>query len=487
MKLLFQLILLFHLFYLPCSAQNALNPVFEFRGVWVATVNNIDWPSSKNLSVAEQKAEFIKLANMHQQQGMNALIVQVRAAADAFYNSPFEPWSEYLMGTQGKKPIPYYDPLEFMIEETHKRGMEFHAWLNPYRAVFNTKESSITSNHITKQKPEWFLTYGDKKYFNPALPEVRNYFTNIVVDIINRYAVDGIHIDDYFYPYRIAGKEFPDEKYYRTNTNGLSKDDWRRSNCDSIIKQLWTTIINQPRRVKFGVSPFGVWRNFSKDNKGSKTQAGQTNYDDLYADILLWLKMGWMDYCAPQLYWERGHALCDYDTLLNWWANNSFGRHMYVGHGIYKAGTTKGYKNPNELPNEIINLRKQKNVQGSIYFSSVSFKNNPNGWSDSLQYNYYSNQAIIPPMPWIDNEKPSPPIVVEKSYKNYSITNTSYKRIKGYALFTGFSRDSMVCKKIITSANPEFNLNELFVNLFSKFYIATIGINNNLSDIVEVQ
>jgi uncharacterized lipoprotein YddW (UPF0748 family) len=487
MKFLIQLVLLFVFIGIDGYAQEKQNPLFEFRGVWVATVNNIDWPSAKNLTVEQQKAEFIELADLQKQIGMNVLIVQVRPAADAFFPSVYEPWSEFLTGKQGLPPSPYYDPLAFMITETHKRGMEFHAWLNPYRAVFTIGTSSIAKNHITHQKKEWFLNYGDKKYFNPALQEVRDYFVKIVLDIINRYDVDGIHVDDYFYPYKIPGKDFPDYIYYKKLGNGLSKEDWRRSNCDSIIKQLWVAINNAPRRVKFGVSPFGVWRNIENDKLGSNTKAGQTNYDDLYANILLWLKNGWMDYCVPQLYWERGHNLCDYDTLLNWWAKNSFERQMIVGHGLYKAGTTKGYRDVNELPNEIINLRNRKNIQGSAYFSSSNFKKNINGWTDSLQLNYYNTPAIVPPMPWINNTKPLPPIIEEKEYKVFSLKNINTIPIKGYVLLVGYDKNSATCKKIISNSETLINIEEFKKDLFSKIYIASISTFNNISDWVEVK
>lgn len=470
-----------------CLAQQQKNPLYEFRAVWVATVLNTDWPSKNNLSTEEQKAEFIKLADLHQRNGMNTLIVQIRPAADAFYPSKFEPWSEYLTGKQGTAPNPYYDPLQFMIDETHKRGMEFHAWLNPYRAVFDIKNSSVTSNHITKQKPKWFINYAGKKYFNPALPEVRDHFVKIINDIIERYAVDGIHIDDYFYPYKVANKEFPDEGYYKKMGNGLTKAEWRRSNCDSIIKQIWTAINAQPRRVKFGISPFGVWRNLSQDDKGSNTKAGVTNYDELYADILLWLQNGWMDYCVPQLYWERGHNLCDYDVLLDWWSKNTFGRHMIIGHAPYRAGTTKGWRDYNEIPNEIKNLRQYKTIQGSSFFSSASFINNLNGWNDTLQQNYYSTPAIVPPMLWIDNEKPSIPTVIEKADASFGISYSGTKRIKGYAIFTGNSKKDCVLKKIVLKQTDEMSLGDLLNDMFTKVYIASLSVNNVLSDLVELK
>lgn len=409
------------------SSFDATSPKYEFRAVWVATVTNIDWPSKKGLSSDEQKAEFIHLLDAQQRNGMNAVIVQIRPAADAFYSSPYEPWSEYLSGIQGIPPSPYYDPLKFMIEETHKRGMEFHAWLNPYRAVFNIQTSSVSPTHITRTHPEWFLAYGNTKFFNPGEPAVMQYVANIVKDIVSRYDVDAIHMDDYFYPYRIAGKEFPDNKTYIKYGNGMNKDDWRRSNCDSIIKHIHETIINTNPMVKFGISPFGVWRNKSSDANGSDTKAGQTNYDDLYANILLWLKNGWIDYVAPQLYWEIGNRLCDYKTLLNWWASHSYGKHVYIGHGIYRTeeNPTAAWRNPNELPDEIQLLRKNPNIEGSVFFSSTNLLDNPNGWEDSLQNDYYKYPALIPPMPWIDTTSPQAPSIINIRQQG-SFTNAFY-------------------------------------------------------------
>ena len=393
----------------PSHAQ----PKYEFRAVWVATVDNIDWPSTKYLSTDSQKAEFIKLLDMHKRNGMNAIVAQIRPATDAFYPSQYEPWSEWLTGTQGKPPTPYYDPLEFMITETHARGMEFHAWLNPYRAEFNIAASSIAATHITRIHPEWFLVYGDKKYFDPGNKDVQKFVGYVVQDIVNRYQVDAIHFDDYFYPYRIAGKEFPDTVSFRRYSNGLSKDAWRRSNVDSIILSLSKIIKKENPFCKFGISPFGVWRNIDKDPEGSNTKAGQTNYDDLYADILLWLKMKWIDYVAPQLYWEFSQKVVGFGTLIDWWSKHSYGRQLFIGQGIYRAQETRSvaWKNPDELPNQIKRIRQYPQVQGSIYFSSKTFASNPNGWSDSLRKNYYRYPALIPPMAWIDTTKPASPEV----------------------------------------------------------------------------
>ena len=387
-------------FSLPALAQ----PVKEFRAVWIASVDNIDWPSKKGMAVDTQKAEFIRILNMHQQNGINAVVMQIRPATDAFYPSPYEPWSEWLSGIQGKAPTPYYDPLQFMIEETHKRKMEFHAWCNPYRADFKVGKASIAPSHITRLHPNWFLEYGDKKYFDPGNKQAQEFVVEVIKDITDRYDVDAIHFDDYFYPYRIAKKEFPDSVSFAQYGNGLKIDEWRRSNVDSVIYKLFTAIRKTKPHVKFGISPFGVWRNADKDLRGSNTKAGQTNYDDLYADILLWLQKGWIDYVAPQLYWEFGHKAAPYEILIDWWSKNTYGKHCYIGLGIYRAGTSDAWKDSTLLPRQIELLRTTPNVQGMIFFSSKSFNRNPNGWNDSLRLHYFKEPALIPEMHWLQKK-----------------------------------------------------------------------------------
>ena len=475
-------------------------PKYEFRGVWIATVDNIDWPP-RGATTESQKADFIRQLDLHKKNGMNAVIVQVRPAADAFYPSQYEPWSQWLTGVQGKPPSPYYDPLQFMIEEAHKRGMEFHAWCNPYRANFNVGSASISPSHITRVHPEWFLTYGDKKYFDPSNKEAQQFVINVVRDIVHRYDVDAIHMDDYFYPYRIAGKEFPDAAGYARSGSTLSKDDWRRSNVDSIIRMLSVAIKQEKPRCKFGISPFSVWRNKDKDVEGSDSKASQTNYDDLYANILLWMKKGWIDYVAPQLYLEIGHDKIAYEKLLDWWSRHSYGRHVYIGHGIYRVNErSAAWQNPNELPNQIKLLRRYPNIQGSIYYSSKTFDRNPNGWNDSLQKNYYQYPALIPPMRWIDNEKPWPPIVertitdstIQLSVKPDPRNNID---IKYYVVYQ-YSMEShsetfgnvpkYVSRIVVSPAG--FQLTDtLSSQHFSYRYVITaVGKNNNESDLSEI-
>ncbi len=475
-------------------------PKYEFRGVWVATVSNIDWPSEKYLSTESQKSEFIKLLDMHQRNGMNAIIAQIRPATDAFYPSQYEPWSEWLTGTQGKPPIPYYDPLEFMISETHKRGMEFHAWMNPYRAEFSIGKSSISQTHITKLHPDWFLQYGSTKYFDPGNKGVQQFVTNVVKDVVNRYEVDAIHFDDYFYPYRIAGKEFPDAASFAKYGNGLSKEDWRRSNVDSIILKLGKAIKKENKFCKFGISPFGVWRNRDRDPEGSNTRAGQTNYDDLYADILLWLKNKWIDYAAPQLYWEFSQPKVPFATLIDWWANHSYGRQIFIGHGVYRAfeANSPAWKNKNELPNQIKKLREYPQVQGSIYFSSKTFSRNPNGWNDSLQNNYYKYPAIIPPMPWIDDIKPSftfstgAELITKNEISTDILLHFNLKNrstvIKQYAFYISsdeIKKREKIYKLLVASDDMYLNIpQEYFPSELNHFYLSITAISktNNESE-----
>ncbi|RYG53010.1 MAG: hypothetical protein EOO01_05470 [Chitinophagaceae bacterium] len=396
MKLFFSC--LFCLFAVCSFAQ----PETEFRGVWIATVDNIDWPPRGVTNPAQQKADFIQLLDLHQKNGMNAVIVQIRPAADAFYASPYEPWSQWLAGTQGKATFPYYDPLVFMIEEAHKRGMEFHAWLNPYRANFNIRTASISPDHITRKHPEWFLTYGEKKYFDPANKLGQEFVVNVVRDIVKRYDVDAIHMDDYFYPYRIPGKEFPDAVSYARSRSPLSKDDWRRANVDSIIEKISIAIKAEKPFCKFGISPFSVWRNQSQDPEGSNTRAGVTNYDDLYADILLWLKKDWIDYVAPQLYLEIGHDRIPFETMVDWWSKHNYGKHVYIGHGIYRVNEkSAAWKKAAELPNQIKLVREYPELKGSVFYNSSAFERNPNGWNDSLRNNYYKVPAKVPVMEWL--------------------------------------------------------------------------------------
>ena len=412
LSLTFLLLLTINIYSQPNS------PKYEFRAVWVATVSNIDWPSKRGLSTKEQQNEIIAILDSHQKLGMNAVILQVRPAADAFYQSELEPWSRYLSGTQGQPPNPFYDPLEFWIKECHARGMELHAWLNPYRVAQKITEP-LSVNHVAFQHPEWILKYGNKLYFDPGLPEARDFVIQVVKDIVSRYDVDAIHFDDYFYPYPLK-VDFPDSTSfakYNADFQFENKADWRRNNVDVTIKMLNDTIKATKPWVKFGISPFGVWRNIADDPRGSNTTAGTTNYDQLYADVIKWQKNGWIDYLLPQLYWQIGHPTVDFELLANWWKNHAYNRAMYIGHGVYKidsASSTKEWTFPGELPKQIKSLRAIPEIEGSAFYSSKHFKRDLMGFQDSLLLSLNKKPAIIPPMKWIDN---SPPLPIQKFKK----------------------------------------------------------------------
>jgi uncharacterized lipoprotein YddW (UPF0748 family) len=382
------------------SALAQPSPKAEFRGVWIASVMNIDWPSKPGLSSDDQKKEFIEILDMHKSNGMNAVVVQIRPAADAFYPSPYEPWSKWLTGKLGAPPEKYYDPLKFMIDEAHHRGIEFHAWFNPYRGIVNVDTANIDSASVAFEHPDWFVKYDKNLYFNPGLPLARQHTTNVVMDVVNRYEVDGIHFDDYFYPYKVPKLDFPDSASFKEYGAGFTNvDDWRRNNVDMLIKNISDSIRKVKPFVKFGISPFGVWRNKDKDPNGSATKAGQTCYDDLYADILKWLRAGWIDYVTPQIYWSIGFERADYKTIADWWNKNNHNVPVYIGQAAYRINSNNAdttWKQSTQVPKQIRLNRSLANVQGSIFFSSKSFIPNPLGINDSLKNNFYKNPALIP-------------------------------------------------------------------------------------------
>jgi uncharacterized lipoprotein YddW (UPF0748 family) len=392
-------------------------PKREFRAVWIASVANIDWPSQKGLSTLRQQREFVQLLDQHQLSGLNAVVVQVRPATDAFYYSAKEPWSEWLTGTQGAMPDPYYDPLQFMVDEAHQRGLEFHAWLNPYRAMFDADSGQVAADHLTNLKPEWFIKYGKNKVFNPGLPEVRQYITDVVTDVVRRYDVDAIHFDDYFYPYPIKDVPFDDQATFAQHGTGFaSLADWRRDNVNRLIEQLAAGIKRVKPHVKFGISPFGLWRNQRDDPAGSATQGGQTCYDHLFADVRLWVQRGWIDYVAPQVYFSNGFEKIPYQALVEWWSRNHFGKHLYIGQASYKInpqGTDPHWANLGQLPSQLRYNRQLPGVSGSIYFSSKSLTRNLGGFRDSLRRDFYLYPALVPPMPWKGGQAPAAPRQLE--------------------------------------------------------------------------
>ena len=412
------------LFLNGANAQDTLYPKREFRGVWIATVDNIDWPKKHVTSADEQQRDLIRQLDAHQKAGINAIVFQIRPAADAFYAQGREPWSKWLTGRQGQAPNPVYDPLEFAVNEAHKRGMELHAWFNPYRATFNPTDL-ISEQHITKTKPQWFLTYGGNKLFNPGLPEVREYIVQVVLDVVDNYDIDGVHMDDYFYPYAIAGQKLNDAATFAKYPNGINNiADWRRHNVDMLIKMLNDSIHAHKPWVKFGISPFGFWKNKRQDVAGSETDGGDSYYE-LYADSRRWVKEGWVDYIAPQIYWPFGDKRAPFDKLLDWWSDNTFDRHLYIGQAAYRINEGRHYSNfklSTQLPGQITYLRKNPRVQGSIYFSSSSLMDNLLGFTDSLTQNYYRYPALPPAMLWLDSVSPNPPRKLDARIRHKAVT-----------------------------------------------------------------
>ena len=392
----------------------------EFRAVWVATVDNIDWPSRRDLSTAEQQRELIAILDRATALHMNALVFQVRPAADAMYLSPLEPWSVYLSGAQGRAPSPSWDPLAFVIRESHARGLELHAWFNPYRARHPSDKSPLDPTHLAVTRPALVKRYGQHLWMDPGEPAVIEKSVAVVEDVVRRYDVDGVHIDDYFYPYKERDARggvipFPDERSYGAYTakgGTLVLDDWRRQNVDTFVQQLYSRVKRAKPWVKVGISPFGIWRpGFPSDVRGFDS------YAELYGDSRKWLREGWLDYASPQLYWPIAKDGQPYPSLLAWWASqNVMGRHMWPGNYTSRVGTTAVWT-ADELVNQIAVTRRQGNATGNVHFSMSVFMPPKSPGSaaaanaaperDALAMRLiretYATPALVPASPWLSN------------------------------------------------------------------------------------
>jgi uncharacterized lipoprotein YddW (UPF0748 family) len=381
-----------------------LNAQIAFRGAWIATVANIDWPSAEAVGdSAAHKAEMTFLLDSLYGLGLNAIILQVRPTADALYKSAYEPSSHWLTGKQGA-PLTW-DPLAWTIGEAHQRGMEVHVWLNPYRVnLAKTDTSMICSDHIWRKHPEWFWEYNKQWYFDPGQPITRAWICMIVQDIVARYDIQAIHMDDYFYPYPVGGKPLPDQRTFEAYPRGFTDiRDWRRDNVNLAIQDISATIHECRPGVQFGISPFGVWRNASVDPTGSATTAGITNYDDLYADIRLWIKSGWIDYVLPQLYWEIGKKAADYETLARWWANEVRGTNcqLYIGMAPYRLEGAKKdspWGTGNEIGRQMRLNRTIPEITGECFYSTRPLLRNPRGVCDTIKAIY--SQETEYSLPW---------------------------------------------------------------------------------------
>lgn len=378
-------------------------PKREFRGAWIQTVYQ---PQYAEMDSARMCDYFDALLDTLQHTGINALLFQIRPESDAFYRSEIEPWSRFLTGEQGRAPENGWDPMAALIEKCHSRNIEFHAWINPYRAQCNTAVA-LDSSHIYYRHPEWFVEYGRQLLFDPGMPGSRAFIGRVVDDIVARYDIDAIHMDDYFYPYPIDGVPFPDTTSYTLYGNGLPLDEWRRSNVDTLIAQLSRDIKRRKPWVRFGISPFGIYRNNTTSPDGSATY-GLQNYDDLYADVLLWARNGWIDYLIPQLYWEVGHKAACYEELVRWWNRSVPGScHLYIGQDVCRSLDAAGVSPlRSQLGYKMVLSRYLGRISGVCFWSGYPLVDNYKGAADELRRDYFSAPALIPAYTYIDDKAP---------------------------------------------------------------------------------
>ena len=375
----------------------------EMRGAWIQCVNG----QFQGLGKDKMQQTLTYQLDELQKDGVNVIIFQVRPECDALYESKLEPWSRFLTGKQGQAPSPYWDPLQWMIEQCHKRGMELHAWINPYRAKTKTTKQ-LASNHIAVRKPMNCFSYDDLFILNPGIAENRDFICEVAKDIVSRYDVDGIHMDDYFYPYPVKGETIPDEEQFRLFNNGIKDiNDWRRYNVNLFIEQFYKTVHETKPWVKVGISPFGIYRNKKSSPIGSETN-GTQNYDDLYADILLWVNNGWLDYNVPQIYWEIGNKAADYETLINWWSRHASGRPLVIGEDVERTIKYPDPQNANshQLPAKMRLHRQLPAVKGTVLWYAKAAVDNVGNYGTALRNNYWRYPALQPSMPFISDKAP---------------------------------------------------------------------------------
>ena len=394
------------------DAATLPGPAREFRGAWIATVANIDWPSERGLSTDQQKDELVALLDRAQALGLNAVVFQVRPTADALYFSALEPWSGYLTGRQGRPPSPWYDPLEFAVDEAHARGLELHAWFNPYRAGHPAGSGPTDVTHVSRQRPDLVRSYGEYLWLDPGEPDAADHSLEVILDVVRRYDVDGVHLDDYFYPYPITSGgrrvEFPDaESYARARAAGetLGRDDWRRQNVDRFIERLYAEVKAEKPHVKVGISPFGIWR---PGHPASVT--GFDQYAEIYADARKWLREGWLDYLAPQLYWSIDSRGQSFPALLDWWGGeNVRGRHLWPGLYDSRVLPDVGGYRPREIVDQVELVRSDDVATGTVHFSIKALLERSSSLGAQLAAGPYAEPALVPASPWLDAEPPVAP------------------------------------------------------------------------------
>ncbi|MFW5972365.1 MAG: glycoside hydrolase family 10 protein [Bacteroidota bacterium] len=436
----------------------------EFRAAWIATVANIDWPSQRGLPVEQQKEELRRQLDRLVELNMNAAVFQVRPAADALYDSPIEPWSEYLTGEEGQAPEPYYDPLAFAIEEAHARGLELHAWFNPFRARHPSARSAPADDHVSRERPQLVREYGTHLWLDPGVPEAREYSLEVVMDVVRRYDVDGVHLDDYFYPYRERDEdgeliEFPDdESYARARAEGETRDrdDWRRHNVDRFVESMYHAVKNEKPHVLVGISPFGIWR------PGHPEQIrGFDAYQEIFADARLWLREGWVDYFSPQLYWPIEQREQSYPVLLEWWVGeNVHDRHIWPGNFTSRVESGASVSWPvNEIVSQIEHTRRQDGADGNIHFSMRALMEPRGGLAETLATEVYSSRALVPASPWLGEAPAVPAVTIERAEDGHTATITGNAFLWAIQLYDGGAWRSSVLpaatKQIVLSPEAE--------------------------------
>jgi uncharacterized lipoprotein YddW (UPF0748 family) len=418
----------------PAAAPNPFTPKRQFRAMWIATVLRLDWPSESAIEV--QKAEYERMLDFAVTTNQNAVVVQVRPTADSFWPGGLEPWSRYLTGTAGQDPG--WDPLAFLVEAAHARNLEFHAWFNPYRVSMPASRTEagvditkLAPNHPVRDNRNWVIPYpindaAGRLYYDPGIPEVRRFCQDAVLDAVEKYDLDGVHFDDYFYPYPAAGQDFLDGATFAQYGQGwTNKNDWRRNNINLLIQEMSQRIKEVKPWVKFGVSPFGIWRNKATDPTGSETN-GLQSYDAIMCDSRKWVRERWIDYIVPQVYWNIGFAVADYAKLVPWWSSvcEGTGVHLYVGEANYKQGTGGPWNDPAEMSKHLTLGQNHPAVKGNVHFRATFVMQDPVGSTTRLVADHYSKPALVPAMPHLPSERLNHPVIKEASRGADGVTLT---------------------------------------------------------------
>jgi len=464
------------------------SPSREFRGAWITTIYNLDWPSNRSEPVSQQKTELIQMLDMATALNLNAVLFQIRPEGDALYDSKYEPWSLWLTGKQGVAPVPYWDPLAFVVEEGHARCLEVHAWMNPYRMATN-KDTPKAADHISRNRKDLVVAYDKLLVLDPAKEEALDYLLTVVKDVVRRYDVDGIHFDDYFYPYPKQGIEFPDQteyEAYKTAGGTLSKSDWRRDNVDRMVKKVNETIQVEKPWVKFGISPFGIWK--SGVPAGI---VGLSSYHTLYSDSRKWLQEGWVDYLAPQLYWNIEAPRQSYSKLMEWWMEqNTLNRHIYGGTNIVRASDNAPAPSVEEIQNRV-KVTRDNGSQGNIFYSFKGFMNSK-AMENGIKTNAYPKPVLVPLMPWKPSLSPSKPInlKVKESGNSWELAWDSPEdtKIWRYAIYRKTSAGTLELIKVVPATQTQVRINSDEVLISSpEFVISALDRLANESQRVEVE